>query len=87
MLEYESGHFLEHTDRREQTEELYQVATQILLPPKSLCSFEGGILEVKEDGNTQRITPDEKLWTHVIIPIGLPHSVTEVKGRRVSLVR
>jgi len=34
MLEYEAGHFLEHIDRQEETEELYQVATQILLPPK-----------------------------------------------------
>ncbi len=51
MLKYNAGHFLEHVDKQVNTETLYQVATQILIPPKSLCCFEGGILEVKEKGS------------------------------------
>lgn len=39
MLEYSEGHFSEHIDKQEDTETHYQVATQILLPPKEFCNY------------------------------------------------
>ena len=48
MLEYNRGHFAQHIDRQEETETHYQVATQILLPSKKLCNYEGGILKITE---------------------------------------
>lgn len=51
MLEYDGGHFTEHIDRQEETDTHYQVATQILLPPKELCNYEGGILKIRNQAN------------------------------------
>lgn len=34
VMEYKEGHFIEHIDKQEETETHYQVATQILLPPR-----------------------------------------------------
>ncbi len=88
MLRYTGGHFIEHVDRQENTETHYQVATQILLPPKNLCNYEGGILKIKTATNeVLDIIPGDDEWTHVIIPIGVPHEITTVIGTRISYVR
>ena len=89
MLEYNNnGHFTEHIDKQENTETHYQVATQILLPPKELCNYSGGILKIRKATNEiVNVSPCSKKWTHIILPIGVPHEVTEVQGTRISYVR
>lgn len=40
-----------------------------------------------KENELMEITPCDEKWTHVIIPIGLPHEVTQVTGTRISYVR
>ena len=87
MLEYNRGHFVEHVDKREDTETHYQVATQILLPPKEICNYKGGILKVRVEKEVVDLYPCDEKWTHVILPIGLPHEITPVEGIRISYIR
>ncbi len=47
MLSYDQGHFSEHIDLQVDNETHYQFATQILLPPKKLCDYTGGVLKIK----------------------------------------
>ena len=87
MLEYNSGHLTEHVDMPADTETHHQVAIQILLPPKEICNYKGGILKVRVEKEIVDLYPCDEKWTHVIIPIGLPHEITPVEGTRISYIR
>ena len=87
MLEYTSGHFTEHIDKQVNNETHFQVATQILIPPRNICSYDGGILKIRQEDHVVEVAPNDHEWTHIIIPIGLPHEITPVTGTRISYVR
>ncbi len=57
-----------------------------MLPPRSLANFEGGILKTR-DVKEKSILPDELKWTFIVMPLGVIHEITEVKGMRVSFVK
>ncbi len=57
---------------------LINMASEILIPPKSLCSYSGGSLTIYLDEDSQPhpiVRADEKQLTHIILPLGIFHSV------------
>ena len=45
-------------------------------------------LKLTYEGKAIDILPDEKLWTHIILPLGIEHQVKKVaKGKRISYVK
>ena len=84
VLKYKNGFFKEHVDKQVHPK---HCATEILLPPKTLCSYEGGELVIKEDKKENFIKPDENDWTYVFMPLGTLHRVEKVEGMRYSFVR
>lgn len=40
------------------------------------------------DEKVTEVLPDQKLWTHIILPLGIEHQVKKVlKGIRISFVK
>lgn len=57
-----------------------QHGTLIILPPKSVCQYEGGELEF----GCSTFTAHETFWTYVVIPFGVKHRVSRVSsGKRI----
>lgn len=86
VLKYQSGHFVEHCDFYRQKDPLVHFGTQVWLPPKSMCSYEGGVLKTK-DKEAKEILPSENEWTLVVLPLGVLHEVSQVEGVRISYVK
>lgn len=80
---YENGCVRRHVDRQEDPN---TIGVELLLPPKTVCSFEGGELVIGED-QKETIVPHETKWTYVFIPLGIVHEVKPVVGTRISLGR
>ena len=49
VLKYQNGHFVQHCDYYRQKDPLIPFGTQIRLPPKTICSYAGGVLETKDN--------------------------------------
>lgn len=64
---------------------------EILIPPKSFCSYSGGILTIYHDQDSfshPMVRADEKKWTHILLPIGISHQVNPVyENTRISYTK
>lgn len=47
LLKYSNGHFIKHCDFYREHAEFIHFGTQIWLPPRSMCTYEGGILKIE----------------------------------------
>jgi hypothetical protein len=65
---------------------LIHFGTQIWLPPKSICSYEGGVLKTK-DKEVNEIMPSDTEWTLIVLPLGVLHEISQVEGIRISYVK
>ncbi len=84
VLKYDQGFFYEHIDYQYHPR---HIGNEILLPPTNQNKYEGGALVLLSNGERVAITPKEDQWTYVFIPLGMIHSVENVKGTRYSFVR
>ena len=59
----------------------------MLLPPRSLCSYQGGELVVYYNEGQMTFLPHETMWTMIRIPLGTVHEVKPTTGVRIAFVR
>ena len=58
----------------DQKEDPNHIGNEILIPPQSQLSYEGGALALIDDeGKKLQIFHDATRWTHIFIPYGVRH--------------
>lgn len=93
IIQYPKGGFMsKHTDKQPTPKHI----GRIIMPPKSAYPYSGGILRTyteEIDGHTtyshvnNNHEADDKKWTAVYVPYGMPHEISEVyEGTRYSFV-
>lgn len=76
LHKYEPGDFFKaHKDSRKQVD---TVGTFLIIPPKSVSNYMGGILELGIGKNKVEIRANEKSWKFVIFDLETEHAVTEI---------